>query len=87
MFFSVDQVNCGGHKADSCDKCPQGHGKSWCNGDCMWTSQGRCTDKISKQSTNSIIRVTLNTESDTMCFYLPNAQRAKSEVLNFSVSS
>merc|ERR1719367_1231524 len=49
MLEVEDQVNCGGHKADSCDKCPQGHGKSWCNGDCMWTSQGRCTDKISYQ--------------------------------------
>jgi hypothetical protein len=26
-------VNCGGHKAARCEKCPLGHGKSWCNGD------------------------------------------------------
>ena len=38
----IEQVSCGNHKADSCDKCPQGHGKSWCNGDCKWTSQGKC---------------------------------------------
>ena len=36
-------------------------------------------------STNSIIRVTLNTESDTVCLNPPNAQVAKSEVLNFGV--
>merc|ERR1712088_233360 len=40
-----EQVSCGNHKADSCEKCPQGNGKSWCNGDCKWTSQGKCTDK------------------------------------------
>jgi len=45
MLEVEDQVNCGGHKADSCDKCPQGHGKQWCNGDCKWTSQGRCVNK------------------------------------------
>ena len=37
-------------------------------------------------STNSIIRVTLNTEFDTMCLYPPNAQIANSEVLKFGVS-
>ena len=30
------QVNCGGHSAASCAACPQGHGESWCNGDCVW---------------------------------------------------
>ena len=38
-------------------------------------------------STNHIIRVTLNTESDTVSLYPPNAQMAKSEVLNFGVPS
>ena len=44
-------VSCGGHKAESCDKCPQGNGKWWCNGDCQWNeSEGRCTDKKGKQN-------------------------------------
>jgi hypothetical protein len=42
-------VNCGGHRASSCDQCPCGsgdmpqescsnwHGANWCNGDCAWT--------------------------------------------------
>ena len=29
-------VVCGGHKAASCEKCPQGNGASWCNGECSW---------------------------------------------------
>lgn len=29
-------VNCGNHKAKSCDKCPQGNGRGWCHGDCGW---------------------------------------------------
>jgi len=51
-----DQVNCGGHQADSCEKCPQGNGKSWCNGDCKWTSQGQCTDKKSEVCINLKLR-------------------------------
>ena len=30
------QVSCGNHKAKSCEACPQGNGKEWCNGDCAW---------------------------------------------------
>ena len=29
-------VSCGNHQADNCLLCPQGHGASWCNGDCSW---------------------------------------------------
>lgn len=29
-------VSCGGHEARCCAGCPQGHGDSWCNGDCEW---------------------------------------------------
>jgi hypothetical protein len=31
-----ETVSCGQHKAKSCNLCPQGHGKDWCNGDCVW---------------------------------------------------
>lgn len=30
------RVTCGMHQANKCEDCPQGHGKSWCNGDCVW---------------------------------------------------
>ncbi|KAL7539051.1 hypothetical protein ACHAXR_009004 [Thalassiosira sp. AJA248-18] len=29
-------VSCGYHTAPSCSDCLQGHGSSWCNGDCKW---------------------------------------------------
>merc|ERR1711990_345387 len=32
------EVWCGGHAAQSCAACPQGHGAAWCNGDCAWTN-------------------------------------------------
>ena len=33
------QVSCGGHFADFCADCPQGHGEIWCNGDCRWVNE------------------------------------------------
>ena len=36
-------VSCGQHTARSCAECPQGNGKSWCNGDCRWRD-GECTN-------------------------------------------
>lgn len=38
------QVSCGQHRADNCLDCPQGHGASWCNGDCVWNGS-KCTRK------------------------------------------
>ena len=37
-------VSCGNHKAASCELCPQGNGKDWCNGDCRWceTHEKKC---------------------------------------------
>ena len=29
-------VLCGAHRAATCEACPQGNGRSWCNGDCVW---------------------------------------------------
>jgi len=37
-------VSCGGHPAQSCKYCPQGHGKYWCNGECRWKG-GKCMHK------------------------------------------
>jgi len=31
-----NSVSCGAHSAPTCADCPQGHGPSWCNGDCHW---------------------------------------------------
>ena len=39
----LSSVSCGQHTARSCVECPQGHGKSWCNGDCRWRD-GECTN-------------------------------------------
>jgi len=40
--FSDNKVSCGGHMADSCNKCPFSGtryvGQSYCNGDCEWDS-------------------------------------------------
>jgi len=33
----IKDVSCGNHRASSCADCPQGHGKSYCNGDCKWS--------------------------------------------------
>lgn len=43
---AVASVSCGVHSAASCDLCPQGHGASWCNGNCAWDN-GRCVAKAS----------------------------------------
>ena len=45
------QVSCGNHKAKSCNLCPQGNGRDWCNGDCYWwdaTSQCVDEDELAK---------------------------------------
>lgn len=34
-------LSCGNHTAPNCSGCPQGHGKHWCGGDCMWLN-GQC---------------------------------------------
>ncbi|KAL7550701.1 hypothetical protein ACHAWF_013925 [Thalassiosira exigua] len=33
-------VNCGNHAALTCADCPQGNGQLWCNGDCVWSTEG-----------------------------------------------
>lgn len=38
----LQEVTCGGHSSPTCAGCPQGHGASWCNVDCMWSS-GDCS--------------------------------------------
>ena len=46
--FSDNKVSCGGHMADSCNKCPFSGtryvGQSYCNGDCKWESN-ECVKK------------------------------------------
>ena len=31
-----ETINCGEHKAATCNECPQGNGANWCNGECKW---------------------------------------------------
>jgi len=38
------QIDCGGHFVDSCSACPQGQGRLWCNGDCIW-HRDECVDE------------------------------------------
>merc|ERR1712080_385007 len=33
------KVNCGDREAPSCEECPEGHGRIWCNGECSWNSR------------------------------------------------
>lgn len=40
-----NQVKCGNHYANDCSKCPQGHGRPWCNDDCVWRDEGKCIAK------------------------------------------
>jgi len=46
------KISCGNHKAKSCNLCPQGNGKDWCNGDCSWwdaTSECIDEDELAKR--------------------------------------
>lgn len=36
MEIDSSDVICGSHRAATCAECPQGHGESWCNGECFW---------------------------------------------------
>jgi len=38
------EVSCGYHVASSCDKCPNGNGAAWCNGQCIWKDD-KCVAK------------------------------------------
>ena len=49
-------VSCGGYSAHSCVDCPQGHGASWCNGDCEWVNE-QCVPGISFQHSVMIARM------------------------------
>ena len=37
-YLETSTVWCGGHSAPNCAECPQGNGRSWCNGECVWKS-------------------------------------------------
>jgi len=45
---SKSDVNCGGHRAADCAKCPEeGQGEGYCNGECQWKN-GSCIIKSTK---------------------------------------
>ncbi|KAL7545583.1 hypothetical protein ACHAWF_008932, partial [Thalassiosira exigua] len=52
-----DQVNCGGHSASNCEDCPQGNGASWCNGECVWSSEngGVCKPAVREQASTFVM--------------------------------
>jgi len=51
IVFAPQFVSCGAHEAASCDECPMGQGKTWCNGDCKWVS-GECIRKVKPNKTD-----------------------------------
>jgi len=57
----AQRVSCGNHFAHSCADCPQGHGESWCNGECVWR-RGKCTHKTSAHTKD-------NTAKDGVDYY------------------
>ena len=61
-------VLCGGHRANSCRECDQGHGASWCNGDCIW-ADNKCKDKpkitTTTTTTTTTTRTTITTTTTT----------------------
>lgn len=57
-------VDCGGHYAETCRVCPQGHGHNWCNGDCVWafdtcrqTGAGSITIEYTEISINFVFSI------------------------------
>jgi hypothetical protein len=46
----ASKVSCGNHRATSCACCPQGHGATWCNGECTWGAKG-CVPTVPTQPT------------------------------------
>jgi len=67
----ADNVTCGNHNAQSCAECPQGHGKDWCNGECMW-KRGTCveTDPM-KRVTGFCKRKTVQEGSEKIMLLVP----------------
>ena len=51
-IFNSGKVDCGGHTATSCSKCPctksgDSKGEAWCHDDCHWVDN-ECTEKPGK---------------------------------------
>jgi len=56
MYRCEDKtVSCGRHTATSCQGCPQGNGRGWCNGDCTWNArQNVCVSKVSEDTCKTV---------------------------------
>ena len=52
----ITQVNCGKYKAGSCEGCPQGFSKDWCNGDCVFKKE-KCVLKSKSKISNYKFRI------------------------------
>ena len=71
-----EEVSWERHQAKSCTDCPQGNGKSWCNGDCHWDSSendGACKlismeDIVKEQKAAATIKFRQFEEQDSKSF-------------------
>ena len=63
----TETVNCGQHRAETCELCPMGNGRNWCHGDCEWR-HGKCSPK-GKISWGSVTEAPNNVSQ--FSFYIP----------------
>lgn len=50
-------VHCGRHSASTCSACPDGKGRDWCHGDCIWDDD---TDTCGWNTATTVITSTTN---------------------------
>ena len=84
MYRCEDKtVSCGRHTAKSCQGCPQGNGRGWCNGDCTWNArQNVCVSKGNITKIITLFRLPnkqtgrlLENEKKNTYTFLPNEQK------------
>lgn len=86
------QVSCGNHKAKTCELCPQGNGRDWCNGDCSWCAASnkcfaagdmakKCISESKKRelekSLNAVVEAAKQKDKDKGGIHLPPRERVK----------
>lgn len=55
-------IDCGAHYASTCADCHQGHGETWCNGQCTW-KEGQCTEAEAEATNFTRRMITANIKS------------------------
>ena len=86
------EVSCGNHKAKTCELCPQGNGRDWCNGDCSWCEASnkcfaagdmakKCISESKKRelekSLNAVVEAAKQKDKDKGGIHLPPRERVK----------